>query len=56
MIEEAKEMIEEAKSYGLAAVVWSYPRGGDLSKMGETAFDILRVCCAYGCSYWCSYY
>ncbi|MDA9231021.1 class I fructose-bisphosphate aldolase [Rickettsiales bacterium] len=44
MIEEVKEMIEEAKSYGLATVVWSYPRGGDLSKMGETAFDI----CAYG--------
>jgi class I fructose-bisphosphate aldolase len=43
MMEEIKEMIEEAKSYGLAAVVWSYPRGGDLSKAGETAFDI----CAY---------
>ncbi len=44
MIEEIKEMTEEAKSYGLASVVWSYPRGGDLSKAGETAFDI----CAYG--------
>lgn len=43
MIEEAKELIEEAKSYGLAAVIWSYPRGGNLSKTGETAFDI----CAY---------
>lgn len=44
MIEEAKEMTQEAKSYGLASVIWSYPRGGDLSKAGETAFDI----CAYG--------
>jgi class I fructose-bisphosphate aldolase len=44
MIEEIKEMTEEAKSYGLASVIWSYPRGGDLSKAGETAFDI----CAYG--------
>ncbi|MDA0902205.1 MAG: class I fructose-bisphosphate aldolase [Proteobacteria bacterium] len=43
MIEEIKEMAEEAKSYGLAVVVWSYPRGGDLSKVGETAVDI----CAY---------
>lgn len=43
MIEEIKEMSEEAKSYGLAVVVWSYPRGGDLSKAGETAVDI----CAY---------
>lgn len=44
MIEEIKELSEEAKSYGLAVVVWSYPRGGDLSKIGETAIDI----CAYG--------
>lgn len=40
MIEEIREMAEEAKSYGLAVVVWSYPRGGDLSKVGETAMDI----------------
>ena len=43
MMEEAKELIAEAKSYGLVAVVWSYPRGGDLSKEGETAMDV----CAY---------
>jgi class I fructose-bisphosphate aldolase len=43
MFEEIKEMSEEAKSYGLATVIWSYPRGGDLSKIGETAMDI----CAY---------
>lgn len=40
MIEEIREMAAEAKSYGLAVVVWSYPRGGDLSKIGETAMDI----------------
>ena len=28
---------------GLAVVVWSYPRGGDLTKAGETGIDI----CAY---------
>lgn len=43
MFEEIRELSEEAKSYGLAVVVWSYPRGGDLSKIGETAIDI----CAY---------
>jgi class I fructose-bisphosphate aldolase len=43
MIEELRELAEEAKSYGLAVVVWSYPRGGNLSKEGETALDI----CAY---------
>ena len=41
MIEEISEMISEAKSYGLATVVWSYPRGGDLTKKGETALDII---------------
>jgi class I fructose-bisphosphate aldolase len=43
MFEEIREMSQEAKSYGLATVIWSYPRGGDLSKIGETAMDI----CAY---------
>jgi len=43
MFEEIRELSEEAKSYGLAVVVWSYPRGGDLSKIGETAIDI----CSY---------
>jgi class I fructose-bisphosphate aldolase len=43
MFEEISEIAEEAKSNGLAVVIWSYPRGGDLSKIGETAIDI----CAY---------
>jgi class I fructose-bisphosphate aldolase len=43
MMEQIKEMGEEAKASGLAVVVWSYPRGGSLSKQGETAMDI----CAY---------
>jgi class I fructose-bisphosphate aldolase len=43
MMEEIAEMSREAKSYGLAVVMWSYPRGGNLSKNGETAIDI----CAY---------
>jgi class I fructose-bisphosphate aldolase len=40
MIEEIREITEEAKSVGLAVVIWSYPRGGDLSKEGETAIDV----------------
>ena len=43
MMEEIREMAEEVKSVGLAIVVWSYPRGGDLDKKAETAVDI----CAY---------
>ena len=41
MIEEVKELSAEAKSYGLATVIWSYPRGGNLDKDGETAVDIV---------------
>ncbi|MEY3196772.1 MAG: hypothetical protein RLZZ59_138 [Pseudomonadota bacterium] len=37
MIEEAKDIIREAKSRGLVSVVWSYPRGEDLSKEDETS-------------------
>ena len=43
MMEEIREMAEEAKAAGLAVVMWSYPRGGDLNKEGETAMDV----CAY---------
>ena len=40
MMEELRELAEEAKSVGLSVVVWSYPRGGELSKAGETALDV----------------
>jgi class I fructose-bisphosphate aldolase len=43
MMEEIAEMGREAKAHGLAVVIWSYPRGGNMSKQGETAIDI----CAY---------
>jgi class I fructose-bisphosphate aldolase len=41
MMEELREIVREAKSCGLVAVVWSYPRGGRVSKDGETALDIV---------------
>ncbi|MBY0354724.1 MAG: class I fructose-bisphosphate aldolase [Rickettsiales bacterium] len=40
MMEEIREMSEEAKAAGLAVIMWSYPRGEDLSKEGETAIDV----------------
>lgn len=40
MYEKIRELTLEAKSNGLAVVVWSYPRGSGLSKNGETAIDI----------------
>jgi class I fructose-bisphosphate aldolase len=40
MMEEFQEIAEEAKAAGLAVVLWSYPRGGTLSKDGESAIDV----------------
>ena len=42
-MEELRELSLEAKSAGLAVVVWSYPRGPMLNKEAETAVDV----CAY---------
>ncbi len=44
-MEELRELADEAKAAGLAVVCWSYPRGPNLDKAGETAVDI----CAYAC-------
>ncbi len=44
MFEDLRDLAAEAKACGLAVVVWSYPRGGDLSTKGETALDVI----AYG--------
>ncbi len=41
MYEQLRAIAEEAKSCGLAVVVWSYPRGSGLSKEGETAMDVV---------------
>ena len=42
--EQLRELASEAKAAGLVVVVWTYPRGGSLSKKGETALDVI----AYG--------
>lgn len=41
MYEEIALAAQDAKKAGLAVVVWSYPRGEQLSKAGETAIDIV---------------
>jgi len=38
---QLREAIREAHDAGLAAVVWSYPRGQDLAKEDETALDVI---------------
>jgi fructose-bisphosphate aldolase, class I len=41
MMEEFREISAEAKANGLVSVLWAYPRGGNISKDGETALDIV---------------
>jgi class I fructose-bisphosphate aldolase len=41
MYEQLQQLAEEAKAVGLAVVVWSYPRGSQLSTKGETAIDVI---------------
>ena len=41
MMEELREITLQAKSRGLMTVVWSYPRGGKVTKEGETGLDII---------------
>lgn len=40
MMEEIRDIAAEAKASGIAVVIWSYPRGGNLSKEGELAIDV----------------
>ena len=40
LMEEIRELSAEAKAAGIATVIWSYPRGGKLSKEGELALDV----------------
>ncbi len=49
MYTELKELTEKAKSVGLVVVVWSYPRGSQLSKEGETAVDVAAYAAQIAC-------
>ena len=39
MFGQIRAYAEEAKRYGLAVVIWSYPRGSDLGREGETGWN-----------------
>ncbi len=49
MYEEIRELICEAREAGLPTVMWSYPRGGKLSKEGETGLDISAYAAHIAC-------
>jgi predicted enzyme related to lactoylglutathione lyase len=39
--ESVRAMLSEARDAGLPTILWAYPRGGKLSKKGETAVDVV---------------
>jgi class I fructose-bisphosphate aldolase len=41
MFEEVREGIAEARAVGLPVMLWAYPRGGAISREGETALDVV---------------
>lgn len=47
--EQLRELTAEAKAAGLVVVVWSYPRGGDLSSVDETALDVVAYAAQIAC-------
>lgn len=49
MYEEIAEASRRAKEAGLAVVVWSYARGEQISKDGETAMDIIAYSAHVAC-------
>lgn len=49
MYEQIREISREARSVGLPTVLWSYPRGAQLSKDGETAIDVVAYAAQIAC-------
>jgi class I fructose-bisphosphate aldolase len=47
--EQIRDLISEAREAGLPTVIWSYPRGGKLSKDGETALDVSAYAAHLAC-------
>jgi class I fructose-bisphosphate aldolase len=41
LLQELREIIEEAKEHGLASVVWAYVRGSSIAKENEQAVDLI---------------
>jgi class I fructose-bisphosphate aldolase len=49
MYQEIRDLTREAKTKGLAVVIWSYPRGSGISKEGETAIDVVAYAAQIAC-------
>src|SRR5262249_26368907 len=49
MYEDLRQLLLQAKDYGLPTILWAYPRGAGLSKEGEQAVDVTAYAAQIGC-------
>jgi class I fructose-bisphosphate aldolase len=49
MYDDLRRLTNEARKAGLPTIVWSYPRGGKLSKDGELAIDVVAYSAHIAC-------
>lgn len=49
MYEEIAQVSAQAKKAGLAVIIWSYARGANLSKAGETGIDVIAYAAHIAC-------
>lgn len=49
MYRQVRDLIREARAVGLPTIVWAYARGGDMSKEGETAVDVISYSAHIAC-------
>ena len=49
MYREIRDLIRQARDVGLPTVMWSYPRGSNLSAKGETAVDVVAYAAQVAC-------
>jgi fructose-bisphosphate aldolase, class I len=49
MYREIRDLTAEARAVGLPTIIWSYPRGGKVSKDGETAIDVVAYAAHLAC-------
>jgi class I fructose-bisphosphate aldolase len=49
MYQDLRDLINDARAVGLPTIVWSYPRGGSLTKEGETAIDVVAYAAQIAC-------
>jgi len=49
MYAQIRDLIREARAVGIPSIVWAYARGGEMTKEGETAIDVIAYAAQIAC-------